>query len=81
MKAFDLFIVETPADARVCAITGVFDYTLFNMECENCSMAVGPVDDAWIPSGVVSGLDGTAWVVCVDCLSSVIFPGAWAERI
>jgi hypothetical protein len=81
VKAFDMYIVETPADARVCATAGVFDFTLFDMECENCAMALGPVDDAWIPTAVVSDSDGASWVVCVDCVSSVIFPGEWAARL
>ena len=80
MRTFDLFIVETLADARVCAAAGVFDFTLFDMECENCAMAVGPVYDAWVPSGVVMSGDGTTWIVCVDCMSPVIFPGAWSDR-
>lgn len=81
MKVFDLYVVETPADAHTCALAGVFDFTLFDMECENCAMAVGAVEDAWIPSGVVSSSDGTSWVVCVDCIAPMIFPGAWSERI
>lgn len=81
MKAFDLYIIETPDDARIAAVSGVFDYTLFDMECENCAMALGPVDNMWIPSGVVMRTDGAAWVVCIDCLAPVLFPGAWADRI
>jgi len=72
-----MFIVETPADAQTCALAGVFDFTLFDMECENCSMAIGPVYDTFIPAAIISDAAGMSWPVCIDCASSLIFPRAW----
>ena len=80
MQIFDLFVIETPGDARECASAGIFDFTLFDMECENCSMALGPTTDAFIPVAIVSDATGMSWPVCIDCASSLIFPGAWFDR-
>lgn len=80
MQIFDLFIVEGPADALECASAGIFDLTLYNMECENCAMAIGPTFDAFVPVVVVTDLAGGTWATCVDCASPLIFPGDWAPQ-
>lgn len=81
MQLFDMFIVETPADARVCALTGVFDIALDRLECENCSMAVGVVADNFIPVAIITELSSNSvWPVCVDCATPIVFPGDWRER-
>ena len=81
MKWFDLFVLENDSDARSCAEAGVFDFTLFALECENCTMAIGPTgDDGFIPVAIVSDQTGSAWPICVDCAAPMIFPGDWFDR-
>jgi hypothetical protein len=83
VQIFDLFIVETPADALECASAGIFDITLYDMECENCAMAIGPTFDGFVPIVVVTDLTGTSqstWATCVDCAVPLIFPGDWAPQ-
>lgn len=77
---FDMFVLESQEDVQTCANTGVFDLALYDLECENCSMAVGPAGDLFIPVAVVSDQRGASWAICVDCAAPMIFPGDWFER-
>lgn len=72
-----MFIVESPDDARLCASSGIFDFALFETECQNCAIAIGPLFDVWVPTAVVSDQLGRSWPMCIDCASPMIFPGEW----
>jgi len=81
VKWFDLFVLETHDDVSSCAESGIFDFSLFDLECENCSMSVGPThDEGFIPVAIVSDQIGSAWPICVDCAAPMIFPGDWFDR-
>ena len=79
MHLYGLYLIETPEDAALCEESGIFEFILEEIECENCAMAIGPLEDAFIPCSVLSGTAGEAWPVCVDCIAPMIFPGDWAE--
>ena len=80
MKTFSLLLVETPSDAATCGRLGVFDFSIGGVECENCSMVIGAVDDLWIPAVVVVDNHAMVWPVCVDCSFPTLLPGAWFDR-
>ena len=72
-----MFVIETPADARECASAGIFDLTIDDTECENCSMAIGVTFDAFVPIAIVSDSSGMCWPICIDCATPLIFPSSW----
>jgi hypothetical protein len=76
---YGLFLIETPEDAALCEESGIYEFLLDEIECENCAMAIGPLADAFVPCAVLSGSAGEAWPVCVDCIAPMIFPGDWSE--
>lgn len=81
VQMFDMFVLETYEDAQTCANAGVLDIVLFELECENCSMSVGPAPgDLFIPVAIVTDQRGVSWPICVDCAAPMIFPGDWYER-
>lgn len=84
MNSYDLYVVEDAADAAECERHGVFDFVIGHTECENCAMAIGPLDDAFVPCVVL--LDSefihetNSWPICLDCAAPLIFPGEWQGR-
>lgn len=80
MNRYDLYLVEDLADAANCERHGVFDFTIGGTECENCAMAIGPLDSTFVPCAVLHAQDDTdsaKWPICLDCIAPLIFPGMW----
>jgi len=79
---YDLFVLETPDDVHACALSGVFDFSGGDVECENCRLAVGFWDEVFVPFSVVIDPDddspvSRAFPICVDCIAPAIMPGLW----
>jgi hypothetical protein len=81
VNVYDLYIVEDAADAAECERHGVFDFVIGATECENCAMAIGPLDDVFVPCAIIHDaellLEAQSWPVCLDCVAPLIFPGLW----
>lgn len=78
---YDLYLVEDSVDAANCERHGVFDFVIGGTECENCAMAIGPLDDVFVPCVVLHEHDSVSenpsWPICLDCVAPLIFPGMW----
>lgn len=75
MMSFSMYTVETPEDAVLVAQLGIYDLVINDSECENCGMSIGPSLDEFFPLVViVHDAEETAWPICVDCSSPVLFP-------
>ena len=80
MNTYDLYLVEDSADAANCERHGVYDFVIGGTECENCAMAIGPLDDVFVPCAVLQTRDkieSASWPICLDCVAPLIFPGMW----
>lgn len=81
MNKYDLYLVEDPADAATCERHGIYDFVIGDTECENCAMAIGPLDDAFVPCVVIQDaellLEAQSWPLCLDCAAPLVFPGLW----
>lgn len=81
MNIYDLFLLETPDDVAACSLSGVFDIGPYEIECENCRLAVGIWDNVFIPFSVLVDHESQpmtqAYPVCIDCIAPAIMPGLW----
>jgi len=72
MVNIHLYVVETEDEARRAESFDLTDFDVDDLACENCDIAIGFVNNRFVPCVIcVEGEDDT-WIVCAECASGVL---------
>jgi hypothetical protein len=74
MRAIELHLIETDADARVAVLAGLAtEDDVSTPSCISCTEEVGHIDGTFYE--YLIGLDeNDQWIVCVECAQDAITP-------
>ena len=72
MVNIHLYVVETADQAHQAELLDLVDFGADDSVCENCDVAIGFINNRFLPCVIcVEGEDDT-WLVCAECAGGVL---------
>lgn len=72
MVNIHLYVVETADEAHRAESFDLVDFDVDDLACENCDIAIGFVNNRFIPCVICVEGDDDTWLVCAECASGVL---------